>query len=66
MVSLNDRLYPYEPGMNLLELLKADNVDIHGPVLITLNGKLVKKDSYAEVTLSDGDEVLAICVSSGG
>ncbi len=66
MISLNDRSYPFQPGMNLLELLRTDNVDIHGPVLITLNGTLVKKDSYAEITLNDGDTVLAIKVVSGG
>ena len=66
MVSLNDRSYPYVWGMTLLELLKADNVDIHGAVLITLNGRLVKRDCYNETLLSDGDEVLSIVVSGGG
>ncbi len=66
MISLNDRSYPYQPGMSLLELLRTDNVDIHGPVLITLNGALVKKAAYADIILNDGDAILAIKVVSGG
>ena len=66
MISVNDRSYPFHPGISLLELLREDNVDIHGATLITLNGTLVKRDSYAETTLNDGDEILVIRVSSGG
>ena len=52
--------------MSLLDLLSADCVDIHDSVLVTRNGALVKKDSYGDTALSDGDEVLVIRVSTGG
>ncbi len=66
MVSVNDRAYPYRPGLSLPEILKEDNVDIHDSVLITLNGTLVRRDDYNGTVLQDGDEVLVIRVSSGG
>ena len=52
--------------MSLYELLIQDNVDIHDAVLITLNGSLVRKESYGETILNDGDNVLVIRVSTGG
>ena len=66
MIHVNDRSYPYRSGMCLLEVLAMDNVDIHGAVLITRNGSLVRKDSYGETVLSDEDEILVIRVSTGG
>ena len=66
MIRVNDRSYPFRPGMCLVDALRDDSVDIHGPTLITLNGTLVKRDSYAETALNDGDEILVIRVSSGG
>jgi len=66
MISINDHTYPYHDDMSLLELLNAENVDIHDATLITLNGSLVRKDSYGGTILSDGDEVLVIRVSTGG
>ncbi len=66
MIRVNDRSYPFTPGMSLMDVLRMDNVDIHDAILITLGGTLVKRDSYAETTLNDGDEVLVIRVSSGG
>jgi len=66
MISVNDRSYPFQSGMCLMDALKEDNVDIHGATLITLNGTLVKRECYPETALNDGDEILVIRVSSGG
>lgn len=66
MISINDRTYSHRPDMSLYELLIQDNVDIHDAVLITLNGSLVRKESYGETILNDGDNVLVIRVSTGG
>ena len=66
MICLNQRNFEFSPGLTLLELLKKDNVDIHDAVLIVLNGSLIRKENYASTLLCDGDEVLAIRVSTGG
>ncbi|MBQ2753421.1 MAG: MoaD/ThiS family protein [Firmicutes bacterium] len=52
--------------MTLIDILKEANTDIHGPVLITLNGTFVAKMSYDTTVLKDGDEILAMRVVSGG
>ena len=52
--------------MTLMDALMEADTDIHGPVLITLNGTFVAKTSYDITVLKDGDEILAMRVVSGG
>ncbi|MBQ9979659.1 MAG: sulfur carrier protein ThiS [Oscillospiraceae bacterium] len=66
MITVNERNYDFRSGMTLLDILKTDAVDIHGAVLVTLNGSLISKEKYNETLLNDGDAVLAIKVVSGG
>ena len=66
MITVNERNYDFRSGMTLLYILKTDAVDIHGAVLVTLNGSLISKEKYNETLLNDGDAVLAIKVVSGG
>lgn len=66
MIKVNEFSYPYKEGMTLIDILKEANTDIHGPVLITLNGTFVAKTSYDTTVLKDGDEILAMRVVSGG
>ena len=66
MIKVNDFSYLYIEGMMLIDALKEANADIHGPVLVTLNGNFVAKTSYDITALKDGDEILAMRVVSGG
>lgn len=66
MIKVNDFSYPYIEGMTLMDALMEADTDIHGPVLITLNGTFVAKTSYDITVLKDGDEILAMRVVSGG
>ena len=66
MITVNDYPCAYQEGMTLLEALNAAAVDINGPVHITHNGTFVPKDRYPEVLVTDGDEILAMRVVSGG
>lgn len=66
MVTVNDYSCPYRADMTLLDALREAAVDINGPVLITRNGSFVPKDRYPDVLLTDGDEILAMRVVSGG
>ncbi len=66
MIKVNKFTYPFSEGMMLIDALKEANVDIHGPVLVTVNGTFVAKDKYDATALCDEDEILAMRVVSGG
>ncbi len=66
MIRVNDFSFPYCKGMTLLDALKEANVDINGPVLVTVSGNFVGAGSYKDILLNDGDEILAMRVVSGG
>jgi len=66
MIKVNEFPVPFSEGITLVDVLKEANVDINGPVLVTVNGVFVGSGSYGSTILKDEDEVLAMRVVSGG
>ena len=66
MITVNDFPYPFHSGMTIHDALQNAAVDIHGPVLVTCNGRFVSFDHYRETILVDGDVLVAMRVVSGG
>ena len=52
--------------MTIHDALQNAAVDIHGPVLVTCNGRFVSFDHYRDTILVDGDVLVAMRVVSGG
>jgi len=65
-IVLNHRMTEY-PGerLTVAELLRAMNFTFP-LIVIKVNGRLVRREEYAEALVRDGDQVEAIHLISGG
>jgi len=62
---VNGEPHPYREGMTLSELLEEKRFTFPLKV-IHVNGKLIKRDAWAETVLKDGDVVQVVHLVSGG
>lgn len=51
--------------INLLELIRLRNLS-PDRIAVELNGKIVKRGTYEEIDLTDGDKVEIVCFVGGG
>ena len=51
--------------INLLELVKRRNLNPER-IAVELNGEIVKRGTYGEIDLTDGDKVEIVCFVGGG
>ena len=66
MIRVNDRLeIPWHADMNVERLLLACGYT-YPLVVVSVNGRVVAKEAYAEYLLQDGDEVKALHLVAGG
>ena len=65
MIIVNNTEHPFHEGMTIQTLMDEKGFVFHR-IIVKLNGKIVEKPSYAETSLSDGDNVEAIHVFAGG
>ena len=65
-ISLNNRPESFEQDvLTISEILKLKNFTFK-MMVVKINGKLIKKDRYAEAEVHDGDDVQIIHMISGG
>ena len=65
-ISLNNRPESFEQDvLTISEILKLKNFTFK-MMVVKINGKLIKKDRYAEAEVRDGDDVQIIHMISGG
>lgn len=65
-ISLNNRPEKFDQDkLTISEILKLKNFTFK-MMVVKINGKLIKKDRYAEAEVRDGDDVQIIHMISGG
>lgn len=65
MLKINGKDSPAAAGKSLAEYLDGSNYDVKR-VAAEINGAVVPKSRYADVTLKDGDEVEIVSFVGGG
>ncbi|SEN98725.1 sulfur carrier protein [Peptostreptococcus russellii] len=64
MIKLNGEVLK-EENINLMELIKTKGFNFER-IAVEVNGKIVKRGSYEEVKLKNGDKVEIVCFVGGG
>jgi sulfur carrier protein len=65
-ITLNNKPESFKQDqINISELLKLKNFTFK-MLVIKVNGKLIKKDSYDNFVIKDGDNVMVLHLVSGG
>lgn len=64
MINLNGEVLK-EENINLMELIKTKGFNFER-IAVEVNGKIVKRGSYEEVKLKNGDKVEIVCFVGGG
>ena len=65
MITLNNREYPFSPGMTIQSLLKEKNF-VFPLLIVKLNGRVVEDADFAATAVSDGDNVAVVHLLAGG
>ena len=65
MIKVNGTEHPWRQGLNITELLKEKNYVYHA-IIVRLNEKFVPPEEYQAAMISDGDNVEAIHLITGG
>jgi sulfur carrier protein ThiS len=66
MVLLDQKPVPLKTGASLKDLFAENHLDLSGPVLVTVNGKLVAKTDFADFIPGEGAEIRLFLITSGG
>ena len=64
MLRVNGENMEFEK-MNLMDLVKSRNFNPER-IAVELNGNIVKRGTYEEIDLTDGDKVEIVCFVGGG
>lgn len=64
MIKLNGEVLK-EENINLMELIKTKGFNFER-IAVEVNGKIIKRGSYEEVKLKNGDKVEIVCFVGGG
>lgn len=64
MIKLNGEVLE-EEKINLMELIIVKDFNVER-IAVELNGKIVKRGSYKDVELTNGDKVEIVCFVGGG
>ncbi len=64
MIKLNGEVLK-EENINLMKLIKTKGFNFER-IAVEVNGKIVKRGSYEEVNLKNGDKVEIVCFVGGG
>lgn len=64
MIRVNGENIKYK-SINLLELIKVKKFNPNR-VAVELNGEIIKRGTYEEIDLTDGDKVEIVCFVGGG
>ncbi|WP_304205675.1 sulfur carrier protein ThiS [Peptostreptococcus russellii] len=64
MIKLNGEVLK-EENINLMKLIKTKGFNFER-IAVEVNGKIVKRGSYEEVKLKNGDKVEIVCFVGGG
>lgn len=64
MIRVNGENMEFEK-MNLMDLVKSRNFNPER-IAVELNGNIVKRGTYEEIDLTDGDKVEIVCFVGGG
>ena len=65
MILLNNREYPWSENLTIKQVLEANNY-IFPDIVVKINGVFIPEDEYANATVNDGDDVLALHIFGGG
>jgi sulfur carrier protein ThiS len=66
MVLLDKNPVSHRAGESLKDLFAENHVDLSGPMLVTVNGKLVAKSDFADFIPGEDAEIRLFFVVSGG
>ena len=66
MITVNDVSVEFRQGMTLKEALAEACVDLEKPMLITVDGRLVDKNSVGRFELHDAAKIQVMPILSGG
>lgn len=65
-LKINGENKNFEGVLTVNELLKSENVEMPDMVTVQLNGEFLERDTFATLTLNDGDEVDFLYFMGGG
>ena len=64
-ITINDRPTEFAEGTSLAQAMAECNVPEKGTA-VALNGKIARRDSWAQTMLRDGDNIIIISAAYGG
>lgn len=65
-ITINDVLTQVEKDSSLEDVVRLKGLDNKGGVAVAVNGRMVKRDDWAQFTLHPLDKVLIINAAYGG
>lgn len=64
MIKINNKNVEWKKELTVEEMLKKD--EYRGALVVIVNGKVIAKNQYSEILISDGDYVNLIHTIAGG
>jgi len=65
-VTINEEAKTIPEGLNLVELLKVENVEMPETVSVQINGTFIRQDAYASTPIQEDDTLPFLYFMGGG
>ena len=65
-VTINEEAKTIPEGLNLVELLKVENVEMPETVSVQINGTFIRQDAYASTPIQENDTIQFLYFMGGG
>ena len=65
-VTINEEAKTIPEGLNLVELLKVENVEMPETVSVQINGVSIRQDAYASTLIQENDTIHFLYFMGGG
>lgn len=65
-IKVNNKEQQLNEELNIVELLKINNVEMPDMVSVQLNGEFVKKENYESTVINENDEIDFLYFMGGG
>ncbi len=65
-LTVNGKMFEANPNISVIALLKEKNVESPDMVSVEINGKIIRKEKYSQIELTDNDRVEFLYFMGGG
>lgn len=65
-LTVNGKMFEANPNISVIALLEEKNVESPDMVSVEINGKIIRKEKYSRIELSENDRVEFLYFMGGG